>query len=85
MAQKRNGVTVMRRLWVRSPLEGMNYYLIIFSFLRFATKANVQNCQCLENFSEKLGTECLNTKFPLPPMPTGYSVKLIIFNITFLG
>ena len=26
-------------LWVRSPLEGINYYLLIFSFFCYDTKA----------------------------------------------
>ena len=35
------------------------------------------NTQCLEKISEKWGTECLKTRFPLPTLLcAGYSVKL---------
>ena len=62
-AQWHKGVTETRRLWVRSPLEKMNYFLI-FSFLRSGTKAKVRrgvpplNTKCLEKFGAKWGTEC---------------------------
>ena len=39
VAQQHRGVTVTQRLQVRS-LGGMNYYLLIFLFLRSGTKAN---------------------------------------------
>ena len=41
VAQGHKGVTVTRRLWVRFPIEGMNYYLLIFSFLRLGTEAQI--------------------------------------------
>ena len=40
VAQGHKGVTVTRRLWVRFPLEEINYYFFIFSFLRSVTRAN---------------------------------------------
>ena len=42
MAQGHRSETVTRRLWVRSPVEGMHYYLLIFSFLCSGNKAKVQ-------------------------------------------
>ena len=41
MAQGYRGVTVMRWLCIRFPLEVMNYYVLKFSFLRSGTE--VQN------------------------------------------
>ena len=41
VGQGHKGVNETRRLLVRSPLEGMNYYFLIFLFLRFGTKAKV--------------------------------------------
>ena len=32
-------VTVSRLLWIRSPLERINYYLLLCLFLRSSTKA----------------------------------------------
>ena len=40
--QEHKGVTVARQLWVRSPLEGINYYLLLFSFLRSGAKVKDQ-------------------------------------------
>ena len=42
VAYGRKGVIVKQRLWVRSPLEDMNYYLSIFSFLRSGIKPGVE-------------------------------------------
>ena len=39
MAMGHKGVIVRRWLWVRSPFESMNYYLVIFYFFRSGTKA----------------------------------------------
>ena len=40
MAQGHKGVTVTRRLWVRSTLEGMEYlFNFIFPFLRSSVEA----------------------------------------------
>ena len=60
--------------WVRSPLEEMKYLLkFIFSFFRSGVEA-------------KAGTECLNTRFPLPTLLCArYSVKLIIFRYIIQG
>ena len=57
-------------LWVRSSLEEMEY--LIFSL--WCRLKRTQPTQ----FGGKLGTECINTKFPLPTLPcAGYNVKLI--------
>ena len=66
--QGNKGVIVMRRLWVRSPFERMNYYLIIFSFLRSGIKAK----SVTQNVMPRKIRSCLNTTFP----PQG-TVKLI--------
>ena len=39
MAQGHKGVTVTRRLWIRTPLEEIIYCLLIFSFLCSGNKA----------------------------------------------
>ena len=41
MTSWRKSVNVTGRLSVRFPIEGMTYYLLIFSFLHFSTKAKV--------------------------------------------
>ena len=73
-------------LWVRSSLEEMKYLLkFIFPFLRSGVedKLGVEFCHSTRNasrFGRKWGTECLNTRFPLPTLQcAGYSVKLIYF------
>ena len=43
VAQSYKGVAVTRWLWVRSPLQKMNYFLL-FSFLRTATKEKARRC-----------------------------------------
>ena len=66
-------VTVMRRLWVRLSLGGINDYLLVFSILSSVSKAKARrwvpplNTQCLENSSESgertvltLGSLCLS-------------------------
>ena len=68
-------------LWVRSPLEEVKYlFTIIFSFLRSGVEAalsSITQHAMLPEFGGKSGTECLNTKFPLPTLLcAGYSVKL---------
>ena len=69
VAQGHKGVFVTRRLWIRSPLERMNYYFLIRSFPCFGTEAKLGG---------KWGTERLNTRFPLPTMLyERHSVKLI--------
>ena len=59
--------------WVRSPLEEMKYLLkFIFPFLRSGAEAKcgVEFCHSRHTmspeFGRKWGTECLNTRFPLP-------------------
>ena len=62
------------------PLEEMNYYLLIFSFPGFGNKSNSGAVSSAtqhampRKFDGMWGTECLNTKFPLPY--TGYSMNL---------
>ena len=59
VAQGHKGVTVTRRLWVGFPFGGINYYLLIFSFLRSGTKAKEKGLssslymQSLEKFGRK--------------------------------
>ena len=73
-------------LWVRSPLEKMKYLLkFIFPFLRSGVedKRRVEYCDSTHAMppesGRKWGTECLNTRFPLPTLQcVGYSVKVII-------
>ena len=70
-------------LWVRSPLEEMKYLLkFIFALvprLSAALSSATQHAMPPE-FGRKWGTECLNTRFPLPTLLcVGYSVKLIFF------
>ena len=88
MAQGQKGVATTRWLWVRSPLRGMICYdyLLLFLFLRSGTKAKAPfrdpslKTQCLEKFGEKWGTECLNTRFPLPTLlSAGCNVNLIYY------
>ena len=59
-------------------LEEMNYYLLIFSFLGFGNKSNTVSSATQHAMPRKFdgmwGTECLNTKSPLPY--TGYSMNL---------
>ena len=66
----------------------MKYLLkFIFSFLRSGVEAKrgVEFCHSTRNASrirQEVGTECLNTSFPLPTLlRAGYSVKLIYFLI----
>ena len=72
-------------LLVLSPLEEIKYLLkLIFSFLRSGVEAKrgvmssaIQQAMPPE-FGRKRGTECVNTRLPLPNLLcTGYSVKLI--------
>ena len=71
MAQRRKRVVVTRRLWVRSPLVGVNYYLLMFLFLRSGIKgksavlSSATQHVMSRKFDVKWGTECLNTRFPL--------------------
>ena len=41
VAQGHKDVTVSRWLWIRSPLGGMNYHFLIFSFLSSGTKPKI--------------------------------------------
>ena len=55
VAQGHKGVTVTRRLWVPSLLEGMNYYFLTFSFLCSGTKAKspaLTTASCFQNSAE---------------------------------
>ena len=68
---------VIWRLWTRSLLGGMNYYLLIFSFLH-SGKIPVLTSPIQNGMPRKLpGTECLNTRLPLLLVYPGYSVALI--------
>ena len=74
-------------LWVRSPLEEMKYLLkFIFPFPRsgLEAKRGVEFCHSTRKASrnqQKVGMECLNTRFPLPTLLcAGYSVKLILYS-----
>ena len=73
MAQGHTGVTVTRRLWIRYPLEGMNYYLLMFSFLCSGTKApGVEFRHSTQNASKnsaKRGERSVLTLSSLP-LPT---------------
>ena len=42
VAQGHKGVTKTRGLWIRSPLEGMNYYFLMFLFIRSGSKAKAR-------------------------------------------
>ena len=73
MAQGHKGMTVSRRLWVQSPLEGKNGYLLIFSFLRSGAKPKT-----ISKFGGQWATEYLYTMFPVAFLLCAeYSVKLI--------
>ena len=79
-AQWHKGVTEKRRLWVPSPLAGMNYYFLIISFLRSCTKAKSPALSSgaqhavLRKVRRKVGNEVSS----LPTLiGTGYSVNLI--------
>ena len=70
MVQGHKGETEMWRLWVRYPRERINYYFLIFSFLRSGIKSKVRrwfpplNTQYIEKFFGKWGTECLHHYVP---------------------
>ena len=71
-----------------TPLQEMNYYLLIFSCLRSGNKAQARrsvpprNMQRLKNLA-KIGVSY--TRFPLPTLLyAAYSVKLISFKLKFL-
>ena len=77
-------------LWDWSPLEEIKYLLkFIFPFLRSGVevKRGVEFCHSTRNASrirQKVGTECLSTRFPLPTLLcAGYSVMLIWFLIWY--
>ena len=59
---------VTQRLWFQCPLEGMNYYLLIFSFLRSGAKAKGLNprfplpCVCGIQREDIIHLEELDTK-----------------------
>ena len=70
-------------LWVRSPLGEVKYlFTFIFSFLRSGVEAKrgFEFCNLYAShamppeFGGKLGTVCLNTRFPLPHT-VGYCVR----------
>ena len=74
-------------LWVRSPLEEMKYLLkkLYFHFIGLVSRQSTALGSATQHamppeFGRKWGTECLNTRFPLPSLLcAGYSVKLILF------
>ena len=81
---KSGAVTV----WCGGLREEMKYlFKFIFSFLRsdVEAKRGVAFRHSTRNASrirQKWGTDCLNTRFPLPTLLfAGYSVKLIYFNL----
>ena len=53
VARRHKSVTITRRLWVRSSLGGLNYYLLIFWFLCSGTKQPVD-----KQYLEKHNTQC---------------------------
>ena len=61
-------------LWVRTPLKELKYlFTFTFSFLCSGVEANA-----VLSSTRRWGTECLNTRFPLPTLLCArYSVKLI--------
>ena len=71
-------------LWVRSPLEEVKY---LFTFISSFRRSGVKQSAALSSATQhtmpselggKWGTECLNTRFPLPTLLCArYSVKLI--------
>ena len=85
MAQGHKGATVTLRLWVQSPLDEINYYFLIFSFLALALRQGpaVEIRHLTRNVSknrQKVEMECPNTKFPrITLVYAEYSVKLIVY------
>ena len=83
MAQRHE---VLIRLVVGSmPLEEMKYLLkFIFPFFALVSRLSAALSSGTQHaippeFGRKWGTECLNTRFPLPTLLcAGYSVKLIL-------
>ena len=73
MAQGYKGVTVTRQLWVRCPLEGVNCYLLILSFLR----SGISSRNALKD-SAKNEERSVLTLGVLCFLFTGYSVKLCV-------
>ena len=62
-------------MWIRSPLEEVKYFALV-SRRSAALSSSTQHAMPPE-FSGKWGTECINTRFPLPTLLcVGYSVKL---------
>ena len=64
-----------------TPLEGIIFYLLIFSFGRSGTNPNARRyfppLHATTLFQIRRYTECLITRFPLPTLAyAGYSVKL---------
>ena len=81
VAQGHKCVCKCDRLWVRFP-RGNKIFIIIISLPLCRDKA--RHAQMPPEFSLKWGTECLNTRFPLPTLVrAGYSVKLIYNLRTF--
>ena len=80
MVQGHKDVTVMRRLWVRSPLGGMNDYLLFFSFISLWHQGNSQALISViqnDKFGGKWVKEGLTTMLSLSTLLcAGYSVKL---------
>ena len=72
MVQGHKGATVTRRVWVRSALEEMKYlFNFIFPFLHSGVegKGGVEfRHSMFPEFNGKWRKECLNTRFPLPPV-----------------
>ena len=64
MAQGYKSMTVTQRLWIRSPLEGINYYLLINIFIYSLWHQGKSpalfpplNTQCLEIYGGQFWTE----------------------------
>ena len=72
-------------LWIRSPFEEKKYLLkiYIFHFFALVSRQNAALSSATQHAMHpevggKWGTECLNTRFPLPTLLcAGYSVNLI--------
>ena len=90
VAQGHKGETVTRRLWVQSPLEVMNYYFLMFSYLRSGTKvkkspalnSTIQHAS-KNSVDNGLSSLVLTLGFPLLTLLcAGYSV-IGSFNLIF--
>ena len=81
MAKGHKGVIVIRKLWIRSPLGGMIYYLLIFSFPRSVNKAKREIASATRevgNGMSQHSVSSLRTRFLLfTLLYAEYNVELI--------